>query len=216
MVFREARGIFRPASASHQSLWVPARASGRTANCEMAWNRFATNHRMIRSLCGVAWAPFGTGRIDLPPATSRVRNGLSAGEDRYEPSVPFARYPVSFAKGRGARRSNGSVSNHCSILAEPRDQIWSAPPGPSGRQISHVHPRLVFCGNLFPRAPDDRSVQRRLDHQPHDGQITRRQICSTVTKVASTTCTRDAQSQKDQVAGSSPATGCLRCASRVS
>ena len=25
--------------------------------CEMAWNRFATNHRLIRSLCAVAWAP---------------------------------------------------------------------------------------------------------------------------------------------------------------
>src|SRR6516162_3242878 len=25
--------------------------------CEMAWNRFATNHRLIRSLCAIAWAP---------------------------------------------------------------------------------------------------------------------------------------------------------------
>ena len=25
--------------------------------CEMAWNRFATNHSLIRSLCAVAWAP---------------------------------------------------------------------------------------------------------------------------------------------------------------
>src|SRR6516164_9072996 len=25
--------------------------------CEMAWNRFATNHRLIRSLCAVPWAP---------------------------------------------------------------------------------------------------------------------------------------------------------------
>jgi hypothetical protein len=25
--------------------------------CEMAWNRFATDHRLIRSLCAVAWAP---------------------------------------------------------------------------------------------------------------------------------------------------------------
>ena len=25
--------------------------------CEMAWNRFATNHHLIRSLCAVAWAP---------------------------------------------------------------------------------------------------------------------------------------------------------------
>ena len=25
--------------------------------CETAWNRFATNHRLIRSLCAVAWAP---------------------------------------------------------------------------------------------------------------------------------------------------------------
>ena len=25
--------------------------------CEMAWNRFATNHDLIRSLCAVAWAP---------------------------------------------------------------------------------------------------------------------------------------------------------------
>jgi hypothetical protein len=25
--------------------------------CEMAWNRFATNHGLIRSLCAVAWAP---------------------------------------------------------------------------------------------------------------------------------------------------------------
>jgi DDE superfamily endonuclease len=24
--------------------------------CEMAWNRFATNHGLIRSLCAVAWA----------------------------------------------------------------------------------------------------------------------------------------------------------------
>ena len=24
---------------------------------EMAWNRFATNHHLIRSLCAVAWAP---------------------------------------------------------------------------------------------------------------------------------------------------------------
>jgi hypothetical protein len=25
--------------------------------CEMAWNRFATDHRLIRSLCAVRWAP---------------------------------------------------------------------------------------------------------------------------------------------------------------
>jgi DDE superfamily endonuclease len=25
--------------------------------CEMAWNQFATNHGLIRSLCAVAWAP---------------------------------------------------------------------------------------------------------------------------------------------------------------
>jgi hypothetical protein len=25
--------------------------------CEMAWNRFATNHGLVRSLCAVAWAP---------------------------------------------------------------------------------------------------------------------------------------------------------------
>ena len=25
--------------------------------CEAAWNRFATNHGLIRSLCAVAWAP---------------------------------------------------------------------------------------------------------------------------------------------------------------
>jgi hypothetical protein len=25
--------------------------------CETAWNRFATNHRLIRSLYAVAWAP---------------------------------------------------------------------------------------------------------------------------------------------------------------
>ena len=25
--------------------------------CEIAWNRFATNHHLIRSLCAVAWAP---------------------------------------------------------------------------------------------------------------------------------------------------------------
>src|ERR1700730_1413563 len=25
--------------------------------CEMAWNRFATDHRLIRSLCAVDWAP---------------------------------------------------------------------------------------------------------------------------------------------------------------
>jgi len=25
--------------------------------CEIAWNRFATNHGLIRSLCAVAWAP---------------------------------------------------------------------------------------------------------------------------------------------------------------
>jgi transposase len=24
--------------------------------CELAWNRFATNHSLIRSLCAVAWA----------------------------------------------------------------------------------------------------------------------------------------------------------------
>ena len=28
--------------------------------CEMAWNRFATNHDLIRSLCAVAWAPATT------------------------------------------------------------------------------------------------------------------------------------------------------------
>ena len=25
--------------------------------CEMAWNRFATNNSLVRSLCAVAWAP---------------------------------------------------------------------------------------------------------------------------------------------------------------
>ena len=25
--------------------------------CEMAWNRFANNHALVRSLCAVAWAP---------------------------------------------------------------------------------------------------------------------------------------------------------------
>jgi hypothetical protein len=25
--------------------------------CETAWNRFATNHSLIRSLCAVVWAP---------------------------------------------------------------------------------------------------------------------------------------------------------------
>ena len=25
--------------------------------CEMAWNRFATNNGLVRSLCAVAWAP---------------------------------------------------------------------------------------------------------------------------------------------------------------
>jgi hypothetical protein len=25
--------------------------------CEIAWNRFATSHPLIRSLCAVAWAP---------------------------------------------------------------------------------------------------------------------------------------------------------------
>jgi len=25
--------------------------------CEMAWNQFASNHGLIRSLCAVAWAP---------------------------------------------------------------------------------------------------------------------------------------------------------------
>jgi hypothetical protein len=25
--------------------------------CEMAWNRFATNTGLVRSLCAVAWAP---------------------------------------------------------------------------------------------------------------------------------------------------------------
>ena len=25
--------------------------------CEIAWNRFATNHGLIRSLCAVAWVP---------------------------------------------------------------------------------------------------------------------------------------------------------------
>jgi len=25
--------------------------------CERAWNRFATDHGLIRSLCAVAWAP---------------------------------------------------------------------------------------------------------------------------------------------------------------
>jgi hypothetical protein len=24
--------------------------------CEMAWNRFANNHGLVRSLCAVAWA----------------------------------------------------------------------------------------------------------------------------------------------------------------
>ena len=30
--------------------------------CEMAWNRFATNHGLIRSLCAVAWAPASPAR----------------------------------------------------------------------------------------------------------------------------------------------------------
>jgi hypothetical protein len=25
--------------------------------CEMAWNLFTTDHRLIRSLCAVSWAP---------------------------------------------------------------------------------------------------------------------------------------------------------------
>jgi transposase len=29
---------------------------------ETAWNRFATNHRLIRSLCAVAWAPASPAR----------------------------------------------------------------------------------------------------------------------------------------------------------
>jgi hypothetical protein len=28
--------------------------------CEMAWNRFTTNHGLIRSLCAFAWAPAST------------------------------------------------------------------------------------------------------------------------------------------------------------
>jgi len=30
--------------------------------CEMAWNRFATNRHLIRSLCAVAWAPASPAR----------------------------------------------------------------------------------------------------------------------------------------------------------
>jgi len=30
--------------------------------CETAWNRFATNHRLIRSLCAVDWAPTSPAR----------------------------------------------------------------------------------------------------------------------------------------------------------
>ena len=35
--------------------------------CEMAWNRFATDHRLIRSLCAVAWAP-ALPALYVPPA----------------------------------------------------------------------------------------------------------------------------------------------------
>ena len=30
--------------------------------CETAWNRFATNHALVRSLCAVAWAPASSAR----------------------------------------------------------------------------------------------------------------------------------------------------------
>jgi hypothetical protein len=40
--------------------------------CEMAWNRFATNHGLVRSLCAVAWAP-GSSR-----AVGRARYRIAA------------------------------------------------------------------------------------------------------------------------------------------
>jgi hypothetical protein len=48
--------------------------------CEMAWNRFATNNGLVRSLCAVAWA------IHLPPADSLL-SPAAAFEGR-EPGFP--------------------------------------------------------------------------------------------------------------------------------
>jgi hypothetical protein len=36
--------------------------------CEMAWNRFAADHALIRSLCAVAWAP-ASPALEVEPAT---------------------------------------------------------------------------------------------------------------------------------------------------
>jgi hypothetical protein len=51
-------------------LWVRRRMArnlcriwySRMDACEMAWNRFATNRHLIRSLCAVAWAPASPAR----------------------------------------------------------------------------------------------------------------------------------------------------------
>jgi NAD(P)-dependent dehydrogenase (short-subunit alcohol dehydrogenase family) len=102
-------------------------------------------------------------RASSQPQKVRFAPDSALEEDGFEPSVPFTAYPVSFAKERGARRSNGSVSNRCSILAGPRVQIWSLLPDPSDRQFhTCTHARVA-----------GRSVQGELDHQPRHGQTTR-------------------------------------------
>ena len=46
--------------------------------CEMAWNRFATNPGLIRSLCAVAWAPASPARYVEPALWPQIEGTLAS------------------------------------------------------------------------------------------------------------------------------------------
>jgi hypothetical protein len=83
------------------------------------------------------------------PDQSGIFTRLPLEEDGFEPSVPFTGYPVSFAKGRGARRSKGSVSNRCPILATENLDLEPATRSVRSADFTRAAAASVFAGICF-------------------------------------------------------------------
>jgi hypothetical protein len=87
--------------------------------CEMAWNRFATNHGLIRSLCAVAWAP-ASPALSLTPAMEAHSYPEISG-DPYElcSLLAFRRLRKRTSPSmRGKYRSFDALALHRILLAE--------------------------------------------------------------------------------------------------
>jgi hypothetical protein len=82
--------------------------------CETAWNRFAADDALIRSLCAIAWAPALPGLID--GACLRT----VAGDGRH---TRVQKLPEIRIRRRPARRSRKSPLHACSSKRITRTKI---------------------------------------------------------------------------------------------